>query len=260
MDRQARVWLLAVAGVLLTVAAGCGGGAEVTGPSEVSGGVEAAAVAPLPVPARLRLVWGSIDNATIPVARFGPNAVALQIGTWDEDTSVYARWSRERGIVAIPYVEQVFTAPRGAWDAGWARVERWAEPLRREGVLVGYHVTDEWAYRGLSQAVRDEAVAYVRAKAPGMEVLNTEWVDTALHRDFRKPQGRWFGVNCYAYASRTPWHTRGCVETFERHPEWNLVVVPAFAGGNMAGPYDQAAWESMADRTGKSIAFWSWEQ
>ncbi len=260
MDRQTRVWLVAVAGWLLTVAVGCGGGAGVTGPSEGPMVAQEPPAAPLAVPSRLRLVWGSIDTAAVPVARFGANAVALQIGAWGEDVTPFARWARERGIVVFPFVEQVFWQPRGAWEGMWtSRVEPWAKPLADAGVLVGWHVTDEWAYRGQAQAVRDEAIAFVRART-GLEVLNTEWVDSVLHRDYRRPQGRFFGVNCYAYGSRTPWHTRGCVETFERHPEWNLVVVPAFAGGNMAGPYDQAAWESMADRTGKSIAFWSWEQ
>lgn len=250
--------------VCLAGFAGCGGGLDVTGPSGGAGSApqaqQEATLAPLRVPDRLRLVWGSMDTAAGPVVRFGANAVALQIGTWGEDVTPFARWARERGLVVLPFVEQCFWQARGAWEGCWARVETWAKPLRDAGVLVGWHVSDEWAYRGQAQAVRDEAVAYVRAKSPGLDVMNTEWVDSVLHRDYRRPAGRWFGVNCYAYASRTPWHTQGCVETFERHLEWNLVVVPAFAGGNMAGPYDQAKWEAMADRTGKSIAFWSWEQ
>ncbi len=251
--------VLALAAIFLV---GCGknGGLDVTGPSgDTPATQQAPVLAPLAAPARLRLVWGTADTAAGPVARFGANAVALQIGSWGEDVTQFARWARDRGIVVLPFVEQVFSAPRGSWDAGWSRVETWAKPLATAGVLVGWHVSDEWAHRGQAQAVRDEAVAYVRARSR-LEVLNTEWVDAALHRDYRQPQGRWFGVNCYAYASRTPWTTRGCVETFERHPEWNLVVVPAFAGGNMAGPYDQAAWEGLANRTGKSIAFWSWEE
>lgn len=255
-ERAGWPWLALVAGMLTVLLSGCGGGVSVTGPSEPQT-AQAPVSAPLRAPDRLRLVWGTVDTAGGPVARFGANAVALQIGTWGENVTPFARWARERGIVVLPFVEQVFTT--SDWPYYWAKVEKWARPLEAEGVLVGWHVTDEWAYRGLPQAKRDEAVAFVRSRSP-LEVMHTEWVDIALHRDFRKPAGRWFGVNCYAYASRTPWHTKGCVETFERHPEWNLVVVPAFAGGNMAGPYDQAAWEGMADRTGKSIAFWSWEQ
>ena len=251
------VWAFAVAVVLLTLA-GCDGG-NVTGPSPVDSPTaqQEPVSAPLRTPDRLRLVWGTMDTAAGPVVRFGANAVALQIGTWGEDVTPFARWARERGLVVFPFVEQVFTA--SDWPYYWAKVEAWAKPLADAGVLVGWHVSDEWAHRGLPQTRRDEAIAFVRSRSP-LEVLNTEWVDAALHRDFRKPQGRWFGVNCYAYGSRTPWHTQGCVETFERHPEWNLVVVPAFAGGNQAGPYDQAKWEAMADRTGKSIAFWSWEE
>lgn len=212
---------------------------------------------PLPVPPRLRMVWGTMDNASIPLSRFGANAIALQIGTWDEDVTPFAKFARERGIVVLPYVEQVFTT--SDWPYFWGKVEKWAKPLVDEGVLAGWHVSDEWAYRGLPQSTRDKAIEFVRSRSP-LDILNTEWVDSVLHRDFKQPYGRWFGVNCYAYGSRTPWHTQGCVETFERHPEWNLIVVPAFAGGNQAGPYDQQAWEALADRTGKSIAFWSWEQ
>lgn len=255
MTRQDRILLAGVATVLLTVAAGCGGDG-VTSPSDGAQTAVAPVSAPLRTPDRLRLVWGTVNTASGPVGRFGANAVGLQIGTWDEDTAPFAAWARERGLVVFPFVEQVFTTTD--WPHYWAKVEKWGRPLAEAGVLAGYHVTDEWAYRGLPQSRRDEAIRFVTGK--GFEVLTTEWVDTVLHRDFRKPAGRWFGVNCYAYGSRTPWTTQGCVETFERHPEWNLVVVPAFAGGNQAGPYNQAAWEGMADRTGKSIAFWSWEQ
>src|SRR3990167_8943239 len=184
-------WFAFVAGGLLTVAAGCGGGRGATGPSEAPT-VQGAILAPLQGPDRLRPVWGAIDTAPGPVARFGANAVALQIGVWGEDTTRFAAWARERSIVVLPFVEQVFAAPRGNWGEGWSRVETWAKPLATAGVLVGWHVSDEWAYRGAPQGMRDEAVAYVRGRSSGLEVLNTEWVDTVLHRDYRRPQGRWF--------------------------------------------------------------------
>jgi len=166
------VWFAFVAGALLTVAAaGCGQGGGVTGPSEAPTAQEAI-TAPLRVPDRLVAVWSGAGAAPGLVGRYEANTVLLLIDTWAEDLTPYATWARERGVGAIPFVEQCFTAPRSSWDACWTKVEAWAAPLRAAGLLWGFHVMDEPSRSPLTAAMRDEANAYVRAR--GYDVLATE--------------------------------------------------------------------------------------
>lgn len=241
--------------VWIVLCGGCGHSGGVTSPSEPQEGLSAP-VSALPVPSRLRAVWAPATGAQTAISRLGANAVILQPESWSDDLTGYARWSRERGVGAIPYVGQCFEGSRGGWDGCWASVERWSAPLRAAGILWGYQGIDEPANHGLL-GVRDEADAYIRAR--GFEVLGVEWIESVKHRDYRPPKGlRWFGVACYAFQSRTPWHVQGCAEEYARHPEWDTVVIPEGPTYNRADgyPYDQARWEAIAGGS-RSIAFWS---
>lgn len=247
---------LCVIGLMVT-AAGCGGGsAGPTAPTH-----QEAITAPLAVPGRLRAVWAPVERANGAVARLGANAVILQIHSWGDDLTSYAAWSRDRGVGAIPYVEQCFLGPRSGWDACWANVERWSRPLAEAGVLWGYQVMDEPAAHGRTP-ITPEAVAYVRAR--GFDVLHTETIEyVSDQRRYKLPRPagvRWYGVTCYAFDSRTPWHRGNCAEEYARHPDWDLVVIPESPEYNEAAgwPYDRGAWEAIAGQS-RSIAFWAFE-
>ena len=247
--------------LLILALTGCGQGEEVTGPMGES--TQDVSTPPLLVPSRLRAVWAPATRAQTAVSRLGCNAVLLQVESWSDDMTGYASWSRERGVGAIPYVGQCFEAPRGTWDGCWARVEAWSRPLRDAGVLWGYQGLDEPALHDwVSSGLRDLSNVYIRAR--GFDVFATEWIeyvtDRAGTRALGRPPGvRWYGVTCYAYGGRTPWHVQGCAEEYARHPDWDTVVIPEGHYNLAAGyPYDQARWEAIAGST-RSVAFWSVE-
>lgn len=268
--REDRLWIAATTAVLLTLAAaGCGGGGAVTGLGARERGAvtglepaaQAPVTAPLAVPGRLRAVWAPASRANGLLARLGLNTVLLQPESWADDLTSYAQWSRERGVGAIPYVGQCFEGPHAGWDACWASVERWSRPLRGAGILWGYQGLDEPALHGwVGNGLRDQSNVYIRAR--GFDVLSTEWIDYVTDRAGvravgRPPGVRWYGVTCYAYGSRTPWHVQGCAEEYARHPDWDTVVIPEGHHNLAAGyPYDQARWEAIAGNM-RSIAFWS---
>lgn len=264
MDRQTRVWLGFVTGLLLTLTVGCGGGAAVTGPTDGPTVAQTPAVAPLAVPTRLRAVWAPADRAAGAVARLQANAVLLQVDSWGDDLTGYARWSRERGVGAIPYIGQCFEGTRASWDSCWASVERWSRSLREAGVLWGFQGVDEPALNGqVSNGVRDASNAYIRAK--GFDVFAVEWIEYATdqRKDAqRRPAGvRWYGVTCYAYQSRTPWHVENCAAEYARHPDWDTVIIPDGRDdlNRAAGyPYSRAQWEAIAG-SGRSVAFYTVE-
>lgn len=241
-----------------------GGGVDVAGPSAVDGPTaqQDAVSAPLAVPGRIRAVWTTANRANGAVARLQANVVLVQPESWWDDLTGYARWSRERGVGAIPYVGQCFEHPRSAWDACWANVERWSKPLREAGILWGYQGIDEPALRGfVAGGERDAANAYIRAR--GFDVFATEWIDYVTDRAGARAQPRpvgvrWYGVTCYAYGSRTPWHVQGCAEEYARHPEWDTVVIPEGEKYNRAAgyPWDLARWEAIAGSS-RSVAFWA---
>jgi hypothetical protein len=184
--------------------------------------------------------------------------VLLQPESWGDDLTGYARWSRERGVGAIPYVGQCFEGPRSTWDTCWAAVERWSAPLRAAGILWGYQGIDEPALHDLIPA-RDVSNAFMRER--GHDVFATEGIDYASDQRAglaRPPGVRWYGVTCYAYGSRTPWTVEGCAAEYGRHPDWDIVVIPEGPAYNQAVgfPYDQARWEAVAGST-RGVAFWA---
>lgn len=259
-------WLAGVGAVLLTLAAagGCSrGGGGVSGPSEIQTNAQAPVTAPLAAPARLRAVWATADRALGRVGAFQANAVVLQIETWGDDYTGLAARLRERGVGAMVYVKQCFTAPRSTWDACWARVEVLSKPLRDAGVLWGYHVMDEPALRGnYHTGLSRDANAYVRGR--GFDVLATEWVeyvsDQKMYR-FPRPAGvRWYGVTCYGYGgtpSKPPtWRASNCFEEYARHPDWDTMVIPASPDVCEGHKCDVGAWEAQAARLGRGVAFW----
>lgn len=255
-----RLWVyLLFAMVAAAWLVGCGGDHSPTGPSEAPIAQEAA-IAPLAVPARLRAVWAPAGRAGGAVGRLGANAVILQIDSWGEDLTSYAAWSRERGVGAIPYVGQCFEGSLPYRDTCWGYVERWVAPLKAAGVLWGFQGIDEPALHGKTTQAA-EGVAYMRAR--GYDVLGVEWIEyVSDQRKYRLPRPaglRWYGVTCYAYGGRTPWHVQGCAEEYARHPDWDTVVIPEGHYNQAEGyPYDRARWEAIAGSS-RSIVFWSSE-
>lgn len=253
MKRDSLLWTVAVAAVLFTLA-GCGGGGNPASP----GPVEPTPAPRLVAPDRLRAVWSGPDDALVRVSQRQANAVVLLIDTWSSDQTQLAAALRERGVVALPYVEQCFTQPRTSWAQCWSQVERWSAPLDAAGVLVGYHVMDEPAMKGLV-GIRDDANAYVRAK--GWDVLGTEWIEyvTDQRKDPQpRPAVRWYAVTCYDFGSpRTKWHFQNCAEEYTRHRDWDHVVGQGFDAGN--GVPNPAKWEELAARLGRGIIWWQGE-
>jgi len=246
VDREMRVWLAFVAAGLLTVAAGCGGGGSVAGPSPVPEAVTAPVVRLAP-PAKLRGQWAeAADAAHVPGDH---NVVVITPSYAKDDTETVARELAARRLPVIVFAGHIYHNRPETWDAAWTRFAQYLEPFDRAGVLVGLQPLDEPAGYAWGHMV-PRAYAHAKARRPDLRQLLTEipnYVDESgpYRLDYRGSYD-WFHLTCYPYA-QTRWNLETCEQEYREHPEWDAAILDGI---------DSAAWVRMAERQGRGWLIW----
>ena len=228
------------------------------------------------LPAR---VFGAFAaSADVPeIAPQGGNAVLI-LPTYADDAERVALALQANGKVAIVSAHHVFSGPRDTWgvDAtpgaqdeaprpysfrgaaavsvgGWARTREWMAPLEARGLVAAVYVVDEPLHNGLAAALRDEAIAIVRAA--GFRTVVAEWIDLAVRSS--RPPADLFGVTCYDWPGEGSKTLAQCLTAYRDRPSWNLVVGQAYDLHPRNGSAEQQleAWSALG-RERAGVLFW----
>lgn len=241
----------------VVVALGCGRSGSVTGPDTDP----AASVSPVTLPARqasipAHLFGAFTSSADVPEMAAQAGNVVLVVPTYADDSELVAAAIQANGKVAVVSTHHVFGGPRATWDAGWKRTREWMAPLEARGLVVAIYVVDEPLHAGIPAAVRDEAIAIVRAA--GFKTMLAEGVDRAIVS--ARPPVDLYGVTCYTWPGVGSWSLERCLTAYRDRPSWNLVIGQGYdlqdtRGYN--GPVQQqvARWAELG-RQRSGVVFW----
>lgn len=230
--------------VILLGALACGGGsASVSGPDPVA---EAPALEQLGAPPVLRGRWATGDRAALVPP--SDNVVVLTPSYAEDEPEAIARALAARRLPVIVFAGHVYCNAPSTWAAAWASFDRYLEPFRTAGVLVGIQPLDEPLHTGFGDKV---AAAHADAKARGHRVLATEWADQVWGPySARRPANTdWWAITCYPYPG-TKWTSARCGERLTDARD--VDVLAAIHGHG----YDSTAWIAEATSRGKGFLVW----
>jgi hypothetical protein len=243
------VWSLGLSvGLLIIIAGvvGCGSGASVAGPSSVSDIETPAPVPQLAPPPVLRGRWATGDKAALVPP--SDNIVVLTPSYAEDEPEAIARALAARRLPVIVFAGHIYCGSPSTWPAAWASFDRYLEPFRMAGVLVGIQPLDEPLLTGYGDKV---AAAHADAKARGYRVLATEWADQVWgpYSSRRPANTDWWAITCYPYPG-TKWTSARCGERLTDARD--VDVLAAIHGHG----YDSAAWIAEATSRGKGFLVW----
>jgi hypothetical protein len=238
------LWFVALAGVLLTLGAGCGKGGGVSSPSEPP-------EVPRPVlgpPAVLQGRWATAEEA--PHVPPSDNVVIIKPSYARDNPGETARLLAERRLPAIVYAGHIYSQSPEKWAAGWAYFETYLAHFKAAGVLVGIQAVDEPRHQG-REAFPYPDRANADAKTRGYRVLATEWADQVWGPWFTpRPAGvDWWAVTCYPFPG-TRWTSERCGERLRDYP--SVDILAAISGHG----YDPQPWIDQAKAQGRGWLVW----
>lgn len=253
-------WLGLLAGMLTVFLSGCGGGASVSGPSEIGTHQDAAGATQGPldgsqvVPLPSKLYGAFVASLDVPEAAANGGSVVLVLPSYADDAREVASALRANGKVAILSTHHVFGGPKAGWEAGYARTMEWAAPLR--GLVAAIYVVDEPLSWGMPRADLEAAIARVRRD--GWRTMVAETAEIAL-KGYRPPVDL-FGVTCYDWPGHGARTLEQCREAYRTHPEWNVAIGQGFDWHERSGtPAEQVrAWAEIG-RGRDGVVFWVWD-